>query len=233
MANSTSSIPLAGIGQTGRRFHLPVNTGATIYAGTMVAQLVATGLLVAATTAGAGPAIGKATHDVIAATAGQRCLVETDRIYALTNGAGGDAFSEATPIGAPVFAADDNSVADNDSNGTRQPCGTYQGLEEDGTVLVYMTTKNGLSAAPPRVQSGRGTFAAGVLAVTAGVTITATSRFFFSRVTEAGTDGDEIRVPDADRTVGGPGTGAFTARSFLSGVAATSDTSTFDWLIIG
>ena len=52
-------------------------------------------------------------------------------------------------------------------------------------------------------------------------------------MTEAGTDGDEIRVPDADRTVGGPGTGSLVFRSFLSGVAATSDTSTFDYVIIG
>lgn len=233
MANSSAAIDMNGMGQSGRRFHLPVNTGATIYEGTMVAQLVATGLLVAATTAGAGPAIGKATHSVISATAGQRMMVETDRIYGLTNGAGGDAFSEATPIGSPVYAIDDNSVADNDSNGTRQPCGTFQGMEADGKVLVHMTTTNGLSAATPRVQTGRGTLAAGVLTVAAGITVTATSRFFFSRVTEAGTDGDEIRVPDADRTVGGPGTGAFTARAFLSGVAATSDTSTVDWVIIG
>ena len=48
-----------------------------------------------------------------------------------------------------------------------------------------------------------------------------------------GTDGDEIRVPTADRTVGGPGTGSLVFRSFLSGVAATSDTSTFDYLIVG
>jgi hypothetical protein len=90
-----------------------------------------------------------------------------------------------------------------------------------------------IDATQPMIQSGRGTFAAGVLAVSTGITVTASSRVFASRVTEAGTDGDEIRVPDADRTVGAPGTGALTFRSFLSGTAATSDTSTFDYLIVG
>ena len=62
MANATDNILVDGIGQDGRRFHLPVDGGSTIYEGTLVAQLVATGMLVAATTSGAGPAIGKATH---------------------------------------------------------------------------------------------------------------------------------------------------------------------------
>jgi hypothetical protein len=232
MANATAAIQMNGIGQDGRRFHVPVAAATTIYEGTMVAQL-ATGFLVPATTAGAGPIIGKATHTIVngGAAGDKRCLIETDRIYAMTNGTSGDAFSEATQLGAPVYALDDNSVADNDSNGTRQPCGTFYGMEPDGKVRVFISP--GESDATPRIQTGRGTFAAGVLAVTAGITVTATSRVFASRVTEAGTDGDEIRVPDADRTVGGPGTGALTFRAFSAGAAATSDTSTFDWMIVG
>lgn len=231
MANVTADIPLDGIGQDGRRFHVPVSTSANIYAGTMVAQLVADGKLVAATTAGAGPAIGKATHTITSATAGQRCLVETDRIYLFTNGASSDAFSDASMIGAPAYAFDDHTVYDNDNSGTLQQCGTFQGMEADGKVRVLMSPRSVSGAL--QIQSGRSTFVAGVKAISAGITVTATSRVFASRVTEAGTDGDEIRVPDADRTVGGPGTGALTFRSFLSGVAATSDTSTFDYLIVG
>lgn len=236
MANATSNIPMNGTGQEGRRFHVPVDGGSTIYEGTMVACLIATGMLVPATTAGAGPAIGKATHKVDASAVVdgvKRCVVETDRIYLFTNGGGGDAFSEATPIGSPVYAIDDNSVAKIDSSGTRQRCGTFCGMEADGRVRVKMSAENASASKPGMIQAGRGTFAAGVLLVNSGITVTATSRVFASRVTEAGTDGDEIRVPDADRTVGGPGTGALTFRAFLSGVAATSDTSTFDYLIVG
>lgn len=235
MSNSTSDIDLAGIGQEGRRFHIPVKTGQTIYEGTMVAQQIADGLLVPATAAGTWPAIGKATHKITSATAGQRMLVETDRIYLFTNGTSTDAFSEASLIGSPAYAADDHTVYDNDNAGTLQQCGTFQGMEADGKVRVKMSpdyAAAALAGAAKAIQSGRGTFASGVLAVT-GVTLTATSRIICSRVTEAGTDGDEIRVPDADRTAGALGTGSFTARAFLNGSAATSDTSTFDWIIVG
>lgn len=228
MANVSADISLAGVGQDGRRFHWPVNTGASIYAGTMVAQL-STGLLVAATTAGAGPVIGKATHSVVSASAGERLLVETDRIYRLTNGTSTDAFSEASPLGAIAYAYDDHTVYDNDAGGTLQPAGTFCGLDADGKVLVLLRER----PAAPRIQVGSGTFAAGVLTVNAGITVTADSKVFAIRKTEAGTDGDEIRCPTADRTAGGPGTGALVFRAFLSGVAATSDTSTFDYMIVG
>lgn len=231
MANLSNDIPMAGVGQDGRRFHVPANTGASIYAGTMVAQLVSSGLLVAATTAGAGPAIGKATHTVTSATAGQRVLIETDRIYLFTNGLTTDAFSDASIIGAPAYALDDHTVADNDNSGTLQQCGTFQGMESDGKVRVLMSPAAASGAL--RVQAGRGAFTSGVCAVNAGITVTATSRVVAMRATEAGTDGDEIRCPDADRTVGGPGTGSLTFRAFSAGSAATSDTSTFDYLIVG
>lgn len=231
MANATAEIALAGVGQDGRRFHVPCKTGTTIYAGTMVAQQVADGLLVPATSTGAGPVIGKATHTVTVATAGQRMLVETDRIYILTNGLTTDAFSDASLIGSPVYAGDDHTAFDNSNSTTLQLCGTFQGMEAGGKVRVYIAPEHTLGTS--LIQAGGGTFAAGVLTVSAGITVTATSRVFAMRKTEAGTDGDEIRVPTADRTVGGPGTGSLVFRSFISGVAATSDTSTFDYLIVG
>ena len=232
MANATSMIQMNRVGADGRRFHLPA--GATIYEGTMVAQLLATGLLVPATTAGAGPAIGKATHG---AASGERCQIETNCVYALTNGS--TAFTDADLVGSPCYAVDDNSVSSNDNSGARQPCGVFMGLEgstgETAKVRCFMWPQalQAVQGGNGQIQVGTGTFAAGVLAVSTGITVTASSRFFASRVTEAGTDGDEIRVPAADRTVGGPGTGAATFRSFLSGVAATSDTSTFEYMIVG
>lgn len=226
MANLTTDGALNGIGQEGIRFHVP--TAVTGYVGGMVSIMPATGLLVPTTTAGAGPAIGKATHNYNA-TVG-RVLVETKRIFRLTNGA--SPFTDATPIGSPVFAVDDNSVSTSDNGGLRQRCGVFYGLEAtEPAVRVYMEPEQQIST--PRVQTGSGTLIAGVLTVNTGITVTANSRIFCSRVTEAGTDGDELRVPTADRTVGGPGTGAIVIRSFLSGVAATSDTSTIEFMIVG
>src|SRR5689334_16070537 len=163
MSNATAEIPMGGIGQDGRRFHVPCKTGTTIYAGTMVAQQVSDGLLVPATSAGAGPAIGKATHTIVSATAGQRCLVETDRIYRITNGLTTDAFSEASMIGAPAYALDDHTVADNDNGGTLQQCGTYAGMDSDGKVMVQMSPRSAQGAL--QIQAGRATFAAGVKAI--------------------------------------------------------------------
>jgi hypothetical protein len=237
MANSTSEIQMGGIGQDGRRYHVPVKTSQTIYAGNMVSQQLSDGLLVPTTAAGAGPCIGKATHTVTAATAGQRMVVESDRIYTFANGSGGDAFSEASLIGAPAYAFDDHTVYDNSNAGVLQACGTFEGMEPDGKVRVKLSSQfagavlGGAVGGPP-VQYGSGTFAAGVLTVT-GVTLTATSVIVATRKTEAGTDGDEVRIPSADRTVGALGTGQFTARAFSAGAAATSDTSTFDWIIVG
>jgi hypothetical protein len=234
MPNLTKNVDLDGIGQEGRRFPVAVAANTRIYAGGWVAQLVSNGFLVPVGTAGAGPAIGKAVHeaDNTGGSAGAiDCLVETERVYRVTNGTSGDACSASTPLFSPVYALDDNTVADNDGAGTLQQMGLFFGMEPDGKVRVGVFPP----AVQPRlpVQAGRGTFASGVRTINAGITVTAASRVFASRVTEAGTDGDEIRVPDADRTVGGPGTGSLTFRSFLSGVAATSDTSTFDYLIVG
>lgn len=233
MSNSTAEIPLAGLGQGGRRFHVPVKTGQAIYAGTMVAQQLADGLLVPATASGAGPAIGKATQTIASAAAGERCVVETDRSYAFANGSSGDAFSEASLIGSPAYAYDDHTVYDNDNAGTLQQCGTFEGMEPDGKVRVRLSAECAarvLASLP--IQRGTGTLASGVLLVE-DVTLTSTSVIICTRKTEGGTDGDEIRVPSADRTVGALGTGSFTARAFLNGSAAASDTSTFDWIIVG
>lgn len=234
MANATAEIQLNGTGQAdGRRFHLPMKTGATIYEGTLVAQQIADGLLTNGTAAATWPCFAKAVQTVKVATAGQRILVETDRIYKLKNAAGGDAFSEALQVGAPAYALDDHTVQNNDAAGTLQQCGTYDGMEADGMVRVKVSPAFAAAAlGAAKIQRGRGVMVAGVLAV-AGVTVTATSRFFGSRVTEAGTDGDELRVPDADRTVGVLGTGSFNMRAFLSGTAAAADTSTVDWIIVG
>jgi hypothetical protein len=138
MANSSSEIETGGIGQDGRRFHVPCKTSTAIYAGTMVAQETSSGLLVAATTAGAGRVIGIATQTISSASAGQRCLVETDRIYLRANGATTNAFSDASIIGSPAYAFDDHTVYDNSNGDTLPLAGFFAGMEADGQVRVFI-----------------------------------------------------------------------------------------------
>lgn len=136
MSNSSAEIPLAGVGQDGRRFHWPVKTSQAIYAGTMVAQQVTDGLLVPATATGAGRVIGKALQTITSASAAERCLIETDRIYQLTNGTSTNAFSEASQYGAPAYAFDDHTVYDNSNGDTLKFAGFFRGMEADGRVRV-------------------------------------------------------------------------------------------------
>lgn len=136
MANSTADIALGGVGQEGRRFHVPVKTAQAIYTGTMVAQQTTDGLLVPATASLAGRVIGKALQTIASAAAAERCLVETDRIFLLSNGSGANAFSEASHIGAPAYAFDDHTVYDNSNGDTLKLAGFFRGMEADGKVRV-------------------------------------------------------------------------------------------------
>lgn len=142
MANATSSQSYEPIGSGGRIIDLPVDGGSTIYAGTMVSQLTATGMAVPGSTASSGKAIGVAEHDADnsgGADGAKRVRIMTDRIFAFANGATTDAFSEASLIGAPAYMADDHTVYDNDASGTLKPAGIFMGMEPDGKVRVLVT----------------------------------------------------------------------------------------------
>jgi hypothetical protein len=134
MANATADLLFDPYGQGGRRFHWPVTTAQAIYLGTMVAQ-GAGGLIVPASVAAAGRVIGVATHTIASATAAQRLVIETDRIFRFTNGSGANAFSEATPYGAPCYAFDDHTVYDNSNGDTLKLAGYFRGID-DSKVLV-------------------------------------------------------------------------------------------------
>lgn len=240
MANATSNLDKCAAGADGRRFHVPVDAGTHIYENTLISQLTATGMAVPTSTASSGAAIGVATHECDA-TAGSdgdyRLVVETDRSYCFANGATTDAFSEASLIGSLAFALDDHTVADNSNGGTLQAAGLFLGMEASGKVRVYVsplaTMLASLAGASGGMQIGSGAFTAGVLTVATGIRVTASTRAIAYRVLEGGTDGDEIRILDADLVVGEPGTGTVVFRSYLSGAAATSDTSTIKYILIG
>lgn len=148
----------------------------------------------------------------------------------VVNSAGADEIVVAD-IGKDCFIVDDATVAKTDGGGTRSRAGKVAGVDADG-VWVLASANLGPDAMP-KVQRLTGTLAAGILAITSGFSLTATSTILPHRINGAGTQGDELRVPSIDRTVGAPGVAAITVRSFLNGGAATLDTSTFELIIIG
>jgi hypothetical protein len=141
MSNSTKNLIENLSGPGGRRVNLPVDGGSHIYAGTLVAQLIATGMLVPASTAGSGPAIGMAMHEqdnTSGSDGDKRCWVQTDKVFRLANGLTTDACSETTLMHTVVYALDDHTIADNSNGGTLQPAGIFMGMEEDGLVRIYV-----------------------------------------------------------------------------------------------
>lgn len=142
MANSTVNLTRETIGGPGPFiFDLPVDGASHIYEGTLVSQLTGTGCVVPYSTASTGVCIGVAQHESDnsgGADGATRVRIETKRMYAFTNGAGGDAFSEASLIGAVVYASDDHTVADNSNTQAYKAVGFFMGMESDGKVRVYI-----------------------------------------------------------------------------------------------
>lgn len=142
MANATASGQYSetmGVGPF--IFDLPVDGGSKVYKTCLVSQLTATGMVVPYSTASSGPCIGVAQHDIdntSGSDGDKRVRVETRRAYAFTNGAGGDAFSEASLIGAVVYGSDDHTVADNSNSAARKAVGFFLGMESDGKVRVWV-----------------------------------------------------------------------------------------------
>lgn len=144
MANLTTDNMPDTVGGPGPfTFDLPVDAGSKVFKGSLCTQLTATGMVVPYSTAAAGVVVGVADHAADNSAAGttdgdKRVRIQTKRMFALTNGAGGDAFSEASLIGSVVFGTDDNTVADNSASATRKPVGFFFGMEADGKVRVYI-----------------------------------------------------------------------------------------------
>jgi hypothetical protein len=142
MANTTVNLNIETVGGPGPFiFSMPVDGGTHIYEGVLVSQLTGTGMVVPYSTASTSRCIGVAQHEqdnTDGADGAKRVFVESRRMFAMTNGAGGDAFSDANLIGSLVYGTDDHTVADNSSSGTRKPVGFFYGFEADGLVRVYI-----------------------------------------------------------------------------------------------
>lgn len=148
MSNSTVNLVYESYGKHGRDVILPVDGGSHIYEGTLVSQLVATGMLVPGSTAASGPAIGVATHEVDnsgGADGAKRCKIEFDRTFAFPNATAGDACSEAMLFGTVVYMTDDHTIANNSNLGARQVAGRFMGMTDDGLVRVFVGPLSGIT----------------------------------------------------------------------------------------
>lgn len=140
MANATANLRLDSMGDGPFIFDVPVKGSTHIYKGTIIAQHSG-GYFVPLTTAGAGAAVGVAEHEVdnSGSDGDKRVRVECNRMYAFKNGTSGDAFSDTSKIGAPAYATDDNTVADNSNSGANPCVGVFMGFESDGKVRVFLS----------------------------------------------------------------------------------------------
>lgn len=142
MSNASANLPftIEPCGDGPFIANVPVKGSTHIYKGTIVSQHSG-GYFVPGTTSGGGCAVGIAQHEMnnTSATDGAaRVKVEFLRGYAFPNGTSGDAFSDVSVFGAPVYMTDDHTVADNSSTATRKCIGWFRGFDSDGKVLVFL-----------------------------------------------------------------------------------------------
>ncbi len=111
-----------------------VNSGATVYAGTLVTRLAANGNLVPAGTASAGDAVGVAEDTV---TGDGVAVAEYSRgCFQFANSSAGDLIT-AADIGGTAYIADNQTVAKTDASATRKKAGKIIDVDASGVwVLV-------------------------------------------------------------------------------------------------
>jgi hypothetical protein len=153
-------------------------------------------------------------------------------LFRWANSATVDAIT-AAHVGAICYIVDDQTVALTSAGATRSPAGVIYEVDSVGVWVLMTAEALPIDSGQPSIQVGAGTLSAGVLAISTGIALTSSSRIFLQRKTAAGTPGDELRVPTADRTTGIAGVAAINIRSYIDAVAATSDTSTIEWMIVG
>lgn len=106
-----------------------VNSGATIYAGTLVTRLTSGGNAVAAGTANAGAAVGVAEDTVTGD--GVKTITYSRGCYQFANSASGDLIA-TSDIGATCYIADDQTVAKTDNSGARKAAGKIIDVDASG-----------------------------------------------------------------------------------------------------
>ena len=106
-----------------------VNTAATLYAGTMVTRLTASGNLVPAGTASAGVAVGVA-EDTVTGDGVKTCEYSRG-CYQFKNSASGDLIA-AGDIGNTCYVVDNETVAKTDNSAARKAAGKIVDVDANG-----------------------------------------------------------------------------------------------------
>ena len=106
-----------------------VNTGATIYAGTLITRLTASGNAVPAGTASAGVAVGVA-EDTVTGDGVKTCEYSRG-CYQFKNSASGDLIA-AGDIGATCYIVDNDTVAKTDNRAARKAAGKIIDVDANG-----------------------------------------------------------------------------------------------------
>lgn len=115
--------------RTGDKLSVVVNNAATLYAGTLVTLLTATGLAVAGGTAAAGPAVGVASETI---TGDGVKTTDVERgIFQFANSAAADLIEKAD-IGADCYVVDNQTVALTDNAGARERAGKIIDVDAGG-----------------------------------------------------------------------------------------------------
>lgn len=138
-----AGIPPQLYGAGGRKVSLPVKATVQVWQGSMLSQI--SGACVPATTSSGGDVIGVAEHDMLggASDGTKRVEVLTDQVFIFTAGAA--APTDATPYGTTLFVEDDHTVGTGGLGATQQIAGTFEGMEDDGRVRVYIGKRAGAS----------------------------------------------------------------------------------------
>ena len=106
-----------------------VNTGATIYAGTLLTRLAASGNIVPAGTASAGVAVGVAEESVVGD--GIKTVEYSRGCYQFKNSASGDLIGLGD-IGNTCYVVDNDTVAKTDNSAARKAAGKIIDVDAGG-----------------------------------------------------------------------------------------------------
>lgn len=110
-----------------------VNTGATIYAGTLITRLTASGNAVPAGTASAGVAVGVAEDTVVGD--GVKTVSYRGGCFQFKNSAALDLIS-AGDIGNICYVVDNDTVAKTDNTATRKAAGKIIDVDANGVWVA-------------------------------------------------------------------------------------------------
>lgn len=113
-----------------KRLNAVVNSGATVYAGTIATLLTATGAAVSGGTANAGVAVG-VFQETVAGDGVKTVEIERGFAWQFANSAGADEITKGD-IGNTCYVVDNQTVAKTDNSAARKAAGTIIDVDAAG-----------------------------------------------------------------------------------------------------